>query len=153
MAESEGRDGLVGTIPILLRRMHDAGVTSLDVRVGGTRLAVKTSPGAHTVVAGQTADDRTDGAGDTDLHTVVSPLSGVAYFSAGPEQPAYIEVGDVVRAGQVVALVEAMKVFNEIHTDRGGRVVRLGVAPGDVVSSGTPLVYLEPDDRPGGDEG
>jgi biotin carboxyl carrier protein len=59
----------------------------------------------------------------------------------------------VVRVGQVVALVEAMKVFNEIHTDRGGRVVRFGVTPGDVVSAGTPLVYLQPDDRPSGDEG
>ena len=153
MAATDGRDGLVGTIPILLRRMHDAGVTSLDVRVGATRLAVKTSPGAHAVVSGHAGDDADHGVLDTDLHAVVSPLSGVVYFSAGPEQSAYIEVGDVVRAGQVVALVEAMKVFNEIHTDRGGRVVRLGVAPGDVVSSGTPLVYLEPDDRPSGEEG
>ena len=71
----------------------------------------------------------------------------MAYFAAGPEQPPYIDVGDVVRAGQVVALVEAMKVFNEIHTDRSGRVVRLGVTPGDVVATGTPLVFLELDER------
>jgi acetyl-CoA carboxylase biotin carboxyl carrier protein len=153
MAETERRHGLVGTIPNLLRRMHDAGVTSLDVRVGGTRLAVKTSPGSHTIVAEHPGSESADVDADDALHAVVSPLSGVAYFSAGPEQPAYIDVGDVVRAGQVVALVEAMKVFNEIHADRGGRVVRLGVAPGEVVSTGTPLLYLEVDDRPAGDDG
>jgi acetyl-CoA carboxylase biotin carboxyl carrier protein len=152
MVKPEGREGLVGEIPTLLRRMRDAAVTSLDVRVGDARLAVKTSAGAAAFVADHDEDDRADGA-YADLHAVVSPLTGVAYFAANPEVPPYIAVGDVVRVGQVVALVEAMKVFNEIHTDRGGRVVRFGVTPGDVVSAGTPLVYLQPDDRPSGDEG
>ena len=91
-------------------------------------------------------------ADDAGLHTVVSPLSGVAYYSPGPEQPPYVGIGEVVRAGQVVALVEAMKVFNEIHTDRGGRVVRMCVTPGEVVTTGTPLLLIEPDDRPAGED-
>lgn len=151
MSETDGRAGLVGTIPALLRRMHDARVTSLDVRVGGARLAVRTTAGAHAVLEA-TGGEGLSLADDAGLHTVASPLSGVAYYSPGPEQPPYVGIGDVVRAGQVVALVEAMKVFNEIHTDRGGRVVRLCVTPGDVVTSGTPLLLLEPDDRPTGED-
>lgn len=146
MVEAGEREGLVEAIPGVLRRMHEAGVTLLDVRVGDARVAVKTTPGARLSSTEREDHDLTGGA-DEDLYAVVSPLSGVAYFAAGPEQPPYIDVGDVVRAGQVVALVEAMKVFNEIHTDRSGRVVRLGVTPGDVVATGTPLVFLELDER------
>jgi acetyl/propionyl-CoA carboxylase alpha subunit len=151
MSETDGREGLVGTIPTLLRRMHDSRVTSLDVRVGGARLAVRTYRGAYAVGEANLGEGLSL-ADDVGLHSVVSPLSGVAYYSPGPEQPPYVAIGDVVRAGQVVALVEAMKVFNEIHTDRGGRVVRLCVTPGDVVTSGTPLLLLEPDDRPTGED-
>lgn len=151
MSEADERAGLVGTIPALLRRMHDARVTSLDVRVGAARLAVRTTAVAHAVVEAN-ADGGRALADDAGLHTVVSPLSGVAYYSPGPEQPPYVGIGEVVRAGPVVALVEAMKVFNEIHTDRGGRVVRLCVTPGEVVTTGTPLLLIEPDDRPAGED-
>jgi acetyl-CoA carboxylase biotin carboxyl carrier protein len=127
--------------------MHDAGVVSLDVRIGRARLAVKTSAGTHAVVGTHGTGDPSNFIED-DLHAILSPLSGVAYLSPGPDQAPYVGVGDVVRAGQVVALIEAMKVFNEIHADRGGRVVRFGVASGDVVGADTPLIYLEPDNSP-----
>ena len=142
MSEADERAGLVGTIPALLRRMHDARVTSLDVRVGAARLAVRTTAVAHAVVEAN-ADGGRALADDAGLHTVVSPLSGVAYYSPGPEQPPYVGVGEGVRAGQVVALVEAMKVFNEIKAEWHGRVVAIPAENGKLVEAGAPLIVLE----------
>ena len=143
MSEADERAGLVGTIPALLRRMHDARVTSLDVRVGAARLAVRTTAVAHAVVEAN-ADGGRALADDAGLHTVVSPLSGVAYYSPGPEQPPYVGVGEVVRAGQVVALVEAMKVFNEIKAETTGTIERILVNNGEAVEFGQKLFLVRP---------
>lgn len=143
--DGKGVSALVGAVPGLLRRMREAGVTSLDVRAGSARLAMTSAagPGAH---GGAEVASGEDDDGMSGLHALVSPLAGVAYLSPGPEQPPYVKVGEEVAAGQVVAIVEAMKVFNEIHADRAGRVVRVGVTPGAVVRAGTPLLYLRATD-------
>lgn len=144
-----GRRAVLEAIPAVLRRMREAGVSTLDARAGSARLSLRI---AHPSEGNVAPPAFTEADPNEGLHAVVSPLTGVAYLAPGPDQPPYVQVGEVIAAGQVVALVEAMKVFNEIRADRGGRVVRLGFTPGQVVPAGTPLVYLEPDDRPERDE-
>ena len=126
MSEADERAGLVGTIPALLRRMHDARVTSLDVRVGAARLAVRTTAVAHAVVEAN-ADGGRALADDAGLHTVVSPLSGVAYYSPGPEQPPYVGIGEV---GGVAGVGGAAEVGETPRFARrkGGRHVGEGLA-------------------------
>lgn len=73
---------------------------------------------------------------------VRAPLSGVAYLSASPGTPDFVAVGQRVEAGDVVAVIEAMKVFNEIRAERSGTVEALLVAPGDEVDAGQLLMRI-----------
>jgi acetyl-CoA carboxylase biotin carboxyl carrier protein len=75
---------------------------------------------------------------------IVAPLTGVYYSAASPTTPAFTNVGDVIHVGQVVALIEAMKVFNEINAEVSGRVVALTPTSGDVVQKGDVLLRIEP---------
>jgi acetyl-CoA carboxylase biotin carboxyl carrier protein len=76
--------------------------------------------------------------------SILSPLTGVYYVGPSPTSPPFVRPGDVVHAGQVVALIEAMKVFNEIQSEVTGRVVELVANNGDVVHKGNVLIRVEP---------
>lgn len=143
MTSARGREAIIAALPGLIKRITATGVASLDVRVGEARLSLRT--GAQLVERSIPAGEVLAPVAPETLYAIVSPLSGVAYYASAPDQPPYIKVGDRVEVGQTVALIEAMKVFNEIHTDRAGRVVRLGVAPGQVVTTGAALVFLDVD--------
>jgi acetyl-CoA carboxylase biotin carboxyl carrier protein len=75
---------------------------------------------------------------------VVSPLTGVYYGAASPDSDPFVKVGDAVQAGQVVAIVEAMKVFNEVKSEISGTVVALPAKNGELVQKGDPLVRIQP---------
>lgn len=75
---------------------------------------------------------------------VKAPLTGVYYSAPSPTQPPFVNIGDLIQVGQVVALIEAMKVFNEIQSEIAGRVVALSAKNGDVVQKGSPLIKIEP---------
>ena len=73
-----------------------------------------------------------------------SPTTGVYYSAPSPTLPAFVHPGDIVHVGQVVALIEAMKVFNEIQSEVSGRVVEMVAVNGDVVHKGDVLIKVEP---------
>lgn len=75
---------------------------------------------------------------------VKSPLTGVFYGSPSPGSPPYLTVGQQVALGQVIGLIEAMKLFNEIKSDQAGRVVRLVAETGKLVKAKSPLIEVEP---------
>lgn len=75
-------------------------------------------------------------------HAVSSPMTGIYYSSPSPSAPPFVKVGDTVTAGQVVGLIEAMKVFNEIVSNVSGRVDRVMVESGALVQPGEPLLYI-----------
>ena len=72
-----------------------------------------------------------------------SPMVGVYYRAPSPEDPPYINVGDTVRVGQVIGLIEAMKVYSEIPAEVSGRVTAIAADNGELVQQGQPLYYLE----------
>ena len=74
-----------------------------------------------------------------DAHVVRSPIVGTFYRSPSPEAPAFVEVGSRVEAGQVVCIIEAMKLMNEITSEVSGTVRALLVQNGDPVEFGQPL--------------
>ena len=76
---------------------------------------------------------------------ICSPLTGIFYRSSSPEARAFVELGDLVEEGQTVCLVEAMKVFNEIPSERRGWVREILAASGDLVEDGQVLMVLEPE--------
>jgi len=75
---------------------------------------------------------------------IITPLTGVYYATPSPTEPPFVSVGDVVQPRQVVALVEAMKVFNEVQAEVAGRVTTIVATNGNVVQKGDVLIRVEP---------
>ena len=80
--------------------------------------------------------------GDNYYH-IVSPLSGTFYRRLSPEEPSYVEEGDEIRWGQVVCIVESMKIFNEVRAERVGTVHKILVNDEDPVLIGQPLIEIK----------
>jgi acetyl-CoA carboxylase biotin carboxyl carrier protein len=75
--------------------------------------------------------------------SIKSPMVGTFYRSANPGSKAFVEVGDEVKKGQPVCIIEAMKIMNEIEADCGGRVMRIACENGQAVEFGQPLFIIE----------
>jgi acetyl-CoA carboxylase biotin carboxyl carrier protein len=89
----------------------------------------------------QESSSAPDGANVT---KVLAPLTGVFYRSPSPDAPPYFDVGDRVEPGDVLCVLEAMKLFNEIQSDDAGRIVRIVPENGELVSQGGELFWIEP---------
>lgn len=76
-------------------------------------------------------------------HVVKSPMVGTFYRSSSPGAKAFAEVGDVVKAGQPVCIIEAMKIMNEIESDQDGTITKILVENGQPVEYGQPLFIVE----------
>ena len=76
--------------------------------------------------------------------SVKAPLTGIFYASPAPGSAPYVQVGGEVAVGQVIGLIEAMKLFNEIKSDLAGRVVRVVPESGALVKAKQPLIEVEP---------
>ena len=136
----------------LLQRLAAEDVQQLEIRRGGLRVKVSKdgvpaaaaapsapAPGrAGVTVTGP--DQQTKG----ELPTVNAPLTGVFYRSPTPQAPPFVQIGAVVNKGDVIALIEAMKLFNEIRSTAGGKVKRIFAENGQLVRAHQPLLELEP---------
>jgi len=78
------------------------------------------------------------------IFVVASPIVGTFYRSPSPETAVYVEVGDVVKKGQILCIIEAMKLMNEIEAEVGGKVVSINVENAQPVEYGEPLFNIEP---------
>jgi acetyl-CoA carboxylase biotin carboxyl carrier protein len=76
--------------------------------------------------------------------TVTSPIVGTFYRSPSPDADPYVEEGDIVKKGQVLCIVEAMKLMNEIESETDGRVVKILVESTTAVEYGQPLFLIDP---------
>ena len=131
--------------------MEESGLLELELESGGERVRLvrgRVAVGAAEPAAiADAAPPRTvRGAGDADdrPRAITSPMVGTFHRAAGPETPAFVEVGDVVERGQVLCLIEAMKMMNEIEAEFRGRVTAIAVENGRPVEYGEPLFMIEP---------
>ncbi len=76
-------------------------------------------------------------------HEVKSPMVGTAYRASSPEARPFVEVGSVVKAGDTLCLIEAMKMFNPIEADTGGVIVEILISSGDPVEYGQTLFIIQ----------
>jgi len=79
---------------------------------------------------------------EEDLHYVKSPIVGTYYEAPAPGAPPFIKVGDTVTQGQILCIVEAMKLMNEIESDAAGEIVKMLVSNGQPVEYGQPLFAI-----------
>jgi len=159
----EPRDGgdveLLALIDRLAELLERSDLTELEVESGGTGLILRKPAIVAPVAAGATgeASARPDGqvaAGEpstagrdpaaTARPSVKAPLTGIFYASPAPGTAPYVQVGGEVAVGQVIGLIEAMKLFNEIKSDLAGRVVRVVPDSGALVKAKQPLIEVEP---------
>jgi acetyl-CoA carboxylase biotin carboxyl carrier protein len=75
---------------------------------------------------------------------VTSPIVGTFYRAASPDKAPYVEVGDVVKKGQVLCIIEAMKLMNEIESETAGKIIQIIVENGQPVEYSQPLFAIEP---------
>jgi acetyl-CoA carboxylase biotin carboxyl carrier protein len=78
------------------------------------------------------------------LLTVEAPMVGTFYRSPKPDAPPFVVEGDLVKEGQVICIVEAMKLMNEIESKMAGRIAKIVVENGQPVEFGQPLFLVEP---------
>ena len=146
----------------LVTVFQKAGVSDLEVERNGLRIRLRregagavapaemvvpvhsAGPSAVPTVA-PSADESTEG-----LVTMRSPIVGTFYRSASPYAENYVEEGAYVKKGQVLCIVEAMKLMNEIESEVDGRVVKILMENAKPVEYGEPLFLLEPGAQPEG---
>lgn len=138
----------------LIELIQSTGVAEIEIREGEesvriTReVKVVSSVMAPTVVAASTAQTAPETAAshpspatDTpviDKHTLKAPMVGTVYLSATPGAKAFVEVGQPIKAGDVICLIEAMKMFNQIEADK------TGIITARLVDNGTPVEFNQP---------
>lgn len=98
--------------------------------------AAPTAPAAAAPAAAPAASDK--------LVTIKSPMIGTFYRSSGPDKPAFVNVGDDIKQGDVLCIVEAMKLFNEIESEVNGKIVKVLVDDASPVEYDQPLFLVEP---------
>jgi acetyl-CoA carboxylase biotin carboxyl carrier protein len=85
-----------------------------------------------------------DGGSDDNYITVKSPMIGTFYRSSSPDKPVFVEVGDNVKKGDTVCIIEAMKLFNEIESEVSGKIVKVLVDDASPVEYDQPLFLVDP---------
>jgi len=140
------------TLKDLLEIMHENDLDALKVKVGDAIFElVRREPGAPAAAApapapaaGAAPSAPATPAASANVKKVTAPLVGVFYRSAAPDAEAFVQEGDRVEAGQVLCILEAMKLFNEITSDYSGIVSRIIPENGELVSLGQELFWIEP---------
>jgi acetyl-CoA carboxylase biotin carboxyl carrier protein len=146
---------LLGLIDRLAAVLEHSDLAELEIEAGGTALLLRkptaflvtaasapTAPGAPADTAVQPAAAPADEPAEP--MSVKAPLTGLFYTSPAPGSAPYVRVGGEVAVGQVIGLIEAMKLFNEIKSDLAGRVVRIAAESGALVKAKQPLIEVEP---------
>jgi acetyl-CoA carboxylase biotin carboxyl carrier protein len=108
------------------------------------RLMVQAPAASHSasLPVGASAASAADSEEEAGLHIVKSPMVGTFYGSPSPGASSFVNIGDTIEAGQVICIVEAMKLMNEIESDASGEIVKQLVTNGQPVEYGQPLYAI-----------
>ena len=126
--------------------MKEMGLTSLMYRSGDESVKItRPAETAQTAAPGEETahiEPRNDESAASGAFTVKSPMVGVFYSAPGVDEKPYVEVGDTVHTGDVLCLIEAMKIMNEITAERDGAITEILAENKQVVEFGQPLFRI-----------
>ncbi|WP_455372445.1 acetyl-CoA carboxylase biotin carboxyl carrier protein [Limibacillus halophilus] len=152
MADFDLNDDFVRRLAELLQ---ETGLTEIEYEAEGHRIRVSRQAGGAAVVSAAAAAPAAAPAAATaaapsgpsadavPAGAITSPMVGTAYTAPQPGAASFVKVGDKVREGQTLLIIEAMKVMNQIPSPRGGTVTQVLVEDGQPVEFGEPLLVIE----------
>jgi acetyl-CoA carboxylase biotin carboxyl carrier protein len=144
----------------LIELLEESGISELEISEGEESVRISRHPRmaaqapvhyqaapAITAAAPASAATPATSAGEhtprNDEHTVTSPMVGTYYASASPGAKAFVEIGSEIKVGQILCIIEAMKMMNQIESDKAGRVTAMLAKNGEPVEFGQPLFIIE----------
>ena len=138
----------------LIELLQDSDITELQIEKEGSKLKIKrekfltafepAAPVSKAAPASAAVEETAGTAEDSKLITINSPIVGIYYSAQSPESPPLAAVGARVTKGQVLCIVEAMKLMNEIESDTDGTIAKILVENGQPVEYGEPLFLVDP---------
>jgi acetyl-CoA carboxylase biotin carboxyl carrier protein len=159
----------INEIQALIKFVAKSGVSEVELETKGFKIVIKTPKNGGDAVmmpqpmqmmqapmaapqaaptqpaAAPAAPQQAAPANDDSKYLVVkSPMIGTFYRSAGPGKPPFVNIGDEVKPGKIVCIIEAMKLFNEIESDLAGKIVKMLVDDGKPVEYDQPLFLVDP---------
>ena len=123
----------------LIELVRESGIAELEVRGGDEAVRVVNVASALPAAVAATPAAAAKTAGG---HEVTAPVSGTFYRSPAPGEPPFVEVGQVVQAGDVLCIIESMKMMNRVEADSAGQVAEVLLDNGLAIEAGTPLFRI-----------
>lgn len=145
----------------LIELLEESGISELEISEGEESVRISRHPRAGMQVAAApapqlihaapaaaatpatAATSAAERAPRNDEHTVTSPMVGTYYSSASPGAKPFVEIGSEIKVGQILCIIEAMKMMNQIESDKEGRVTAMLAKNGEPVEFGQPLFIIE----------
>jgi acetyl-CoA carboxylase biotin carboxyl carrier protein len=147
-------------IEALIKFVQRSGVSEVQIEDKDFKITIKTSARGEVVVASAPAiaalppvaaapaaavpAPATPENEDSKHVPIKSPMIGTFYRSAGPDKPSFVNVGDEIKKGQVICIIEAMKLFNEIESEVSGKIMKVLVDNAKPIEYDQPLFLVEP---------
>jgi acetyl-CoA carboxylase biotin carboxyl carrier protein len=147
----------------LIELLEESGIAEIEIKEGEEGLRISRMPaaatqavpqvahlgvlpagaGAATVSAALPAAESAAPKPRPNEHVITAPMVGTFYASPSPGAKAFVEIGDEIKVGQVLCIIEAMKMMNQIEADKAGRITSVMAQNGDPVEFGQPLFVVE----------
>lgn len=149
----------------LIELLEESGVSEIEIREGEESVRITrgvqaapaaarinvpppaTAPPVNEPAASRRAAEQQPTAADYAAkgHVITAPMVGIFYTAPSPDDPDFVAKGQTVKPGDVVCIIEAMKIMNQIEADAGGKLLDILVENGEAVEYGQPLFVIEPD--------
>ena len=141
----------------LIELLDESGIAEIEINEGEESVRISRYPAnapapmqqyapqpmAAPVAAAAPAESPSDETPAIDGHTVNAPMVGTFYGASAPGTPDFVKVGDSIKKGETICIIEAMKILNQIEADKSGVVKAILVENGQPVEFGQPLVVIE----------
>ncbi len=140
----------------LIELLEESGISELEIsegeetvrisrhaRGGAQQVQYQAAPAAAALPTAAPAAPGAAAKPASDEHTIVSPMVGTYYSSPSPGAKVFVEIGSEIKVGQTLCIIEAMKMMNQIESDKAGRITAILAKNGDPVEFGQPLFIVE----------